>query len=374
MGLKADAMGFISSFHLPLLGFLAASFFIQGLEAQDCPKNWFKFERHCYGFYKTQLSWNDAETDCHSYGKDGHLASILSEQEMKSISSALLTNHEVLYKVWVGMYAQKGGKSKRMRWTDNSVVDYIPWAPRQPSNCYGKQHCVELFAQEIPNIGGGVSCRFEMGSPEKFATLSSAKDGIVLEPVGPKTQSPSVLPGFSWGLWLPIQARTASRMQMALASSLLLPVLAFLAANFVISGVEALHCPKGWLAFQGNCYGLINLKLPWRDAENDCQQYGKTSHLVSILSETEGDMIASHITTNYNNQENFWIGLYDPNGTQRWRWVDYSAIRYLPWEPGFPKMTRRSACGQLSFTTDFRKWSHTRCSKRAKYICMFKLL
>ncbi|XP_070803943.1 C-type lectin lectoxin-Thr1-like [Pituophis catenifer annectens] len=139
-------MGF-ASFRVPFLGFLVASFFIQGLEAVSCPLNWFLYEQHCYGFFENKLSWNDAETECSSHGKHAHLASILSEREMNSIASAILTNYGEAYRTWIGMYKVRGGKI-RMRWVDASVADYMPWAQNQPSNCQERQNCVELYSND----------------------------------------------------------------------------------------------------------------------------------------------------------------------------------------------------------------------------------
>uniref|UniRef100_A0A2D4MVW0 C-type lectin domain-containing protein n=2 Tax=Micrurus TaxID=8634 RepID=A0A2D4MVW0_9SAUR len=139
-------MGFISV-HVPFLGFLVASFFIQGLEAVSCPKHWYMFEDFCYGFFKEKLTWNEAESECATYGKDGHLASIHSEREMAFLSSALLMNYAERFRIWIGLYKLPGGKT-RFRWQDHSRGEYIPWAPHQPSNCKQNQNCVELYATD----------------------------------------------------------------------------------------------------------------------------------------------------------------------------------------------------------------------------------
>ncbi|XP_060545291.1 C-type lectin lectoxin-Thr1-like [Pantherophis guttatus] len=88
-------MGF-ASFCVPFLGFLVASFFIQGLEAVSCPLNWFLYEQHCYGFFENKLTWNNAET--------------------------------------------------RFRWLDAAVVEYVPWAPSEPSTYKGD--CVQIHGSD----------------------------------------------------------------------------------------------------------------------------------------------------------------------------------------------------------------------------------
>ncbi|XP_070803945.1 regenerating islet-derived protein 4-like [Pituophis catenifer annectens] len=135
-------MGF-ASFCVPFLGFLVASFFIQGLEAVSCPLNWFLYEQHCYGFFENKLTWNDAEIECSSHGKHAHLASIHTEREMETISSVILTGYKELFKIWIGMFKVPGKKGKiRMKWVDESVADYIPWAPSEPSK--NDWRCVQL--------------------------------------------------------------------------------------------------------------------------------------------------------------------------------------------------------------------------------------
>ncbi|XP_070803946.1 C-type lectin lectoxin-Thr1-like [Pituophis catenifer annectens] len=139
-------MGF-ASFCVSFLGFLVASFFIQGLEASTCPKHWYMFEDFCYALFKEKLTWNEAEADCNTYGKNGHLASILSEREMAFLSSALRTNFEKTYRIWIGLYKIRGGKT-RFRWSDHAKTQEIFWAHGQPSNCKKKQNCVELYTND----------------------------------------------------------------------------------------------------------------------------------------------------------------------------------------------------------------------------------
>ncbi|KAG8138544.1 putative C-type lectin protein, partial [Naja naja] len=80
------------------------------MEGVSCPNKWFLFEQNCYGFFETKLSWNDAETECTSHNKNTHLASILSEREMETISSVLLY-YEEPFSVWIGLFKNKRGKT-----------------------------------------------------------------------------------------------------------------------------------------------------------------------------------------------------------------------------------------------------------------------
>uniref|UniRef100_A0A670ZCG3 C-type lectin domain-containing protein n=1 Tax=Pseudonaja textilis TaxID=8673 RepID=A0A670ZCG3_PSETE len=87
--------------------------FRMDLETVSCPLDWFLYEQHCYGFFKDHLTWNDAETECATFGKWSHLASILSEREMDTISSYLLTNYAESFRIWIGLYKIKGANVSR---------------------------------------------------------------------------------------------------------------------------------------------------------------------------------------------------------------------------------------------------------------------
>ncbi|XP_026579428.1 C-type lectin lectoxin-Thr1-like, partial [Pseudonaja textilis] len=86
-------------------------------------------------------------SECITYGRDGHLASIHSDREMEFVSSALLMNYAEKFRIWIGLYKLPGGRT-RFRWQDHSRGEYIPWAVNQPSNCKRRQNCVELYTSD----------------------------------------------------------------------------------------------------------------------------------------------------------------------------------------------------------------------------------
>ncbi|XP_067324507.1 C-type lectin lectoxin-Thr1-like [Anolis sagrei] len=133
--------------HFTLLGLLLISFISQ-VSSITCPLNWFSHEQFCYYFSRTPLNWYDAETDCRTYGKTSHLASILSDRELRAVSSSLQIHYDEIYQIWIGLSSSSRGKYRLWRWADNSAVDYLPWADLQPSNCYKRQNCVELYGKD----------------------------------------------------------------------------------------------------------------------------------------------------------------------------------------------------------------------------------
>uniref|UniRef100_A0A670K9L4 C-type lectin domain-containing protein n=1 Tax=Podarcis muralis TaxID=64176 RepID=A0A670K9L4_PODMU len=74
-------------------------------------------------------------------------------------------------------------------------------------------------------------------------------------------------------------------------------------SHFVLSYTltAADRCPRGWLQYQGNCYGFFHNKLSWHEAEIECQSYGRGTHLTSILARAETLMKQGYV----------WIGLHD---------------------------------------------------------------
>ncbi|XP_032076961.1 uncharacterized protein LOC116511202 [Thamnophis elegans] len=201
---STPAMG-LASFRVSLFGFLVASFIIQGLEALSCPSKWFLYKDHCYGFFKNELSWQDAEvaflvaitstrriselqalstredlcvfhqdrvmlrlapsfipkTECQQYGQYAHLASVTSMMEQEMIASHIANNHITKKGVWIGLYD---------------------------------------------------SCM----------------------------------------MWL---------------ASFRVSLFGFLVASFIIQGLEAISCPRHWFMFENFCYGFFQEELSWYDAE-----------------------------------------------------------------------------------------------------------
>lgn len=103
---------------------------------------------------------------------------------------------------------------------------------------------------------------------------------------------------------------------------------------------QAGFCPREWLRYQGNCYGLFHEKLSWHEAEVRyeiskkvvknmgwitselhvlpsclqirCQSYGRGTHLASILTWSETLIVSKHISAYINEKGvDVWIGLHD---------------------------------------------------------------
>uniref|UniRef100_A0A8C3HBN9 C-type lectin domain-containing protein n=1 Tax=Chrysemys picta bellii TaxID=8478 RepID=A0A8C3HBN9_CHRPI len=98
-----------------------------------------------------------------------------------------------------------------------------------------------------------------------------------------------------------------------LCSSTYLTILFFTIVSTSLPGTEirAGSCPRGWLLFQGNCYGYFPQEKTWMEAEAECQHHWHGTHLASIHSAGENNMMAHYIKRYHRNSGPVWIGLFD---------------------------------------------------------------
>ncbi|XP_048356767.1 lithostathine-1-like isoform X3 [Sphaerodactylus townsendi] len=148
----------------------------------------------------------------------------------------------------------------------------------------------------------------------------------------------------------------------------------FLVAGPGPRGVAASSCPGGWMFYGGSCYGLLQDKMSWAEAEIDCQSQGTNGHLASISSKAEGAVLAKHIKASQQDCQNVWIGLHDPQRNRRWRWSDRSIVNYRPWAAGEPSNSANNEyCVELSCHTGYVAWNDENCKSERSYVCKFVL-
>lgn len=102
--------------------------------------------------YKSFLSANfdEAEQVCLSSG--AHLASIHSTTENRFVAGFTRTGEEYSSSnslTWIGLHQANYPADTTWTWTDGTAVDYLNWAPTQPSNSDGKEHCVEIYSDHL---------------------------------------------------------------------------------------------------------------------------------------------------------------------------------------------------------------------------------
>ncbi|KAF7643167.1 hypothetical protein LDENG_00244150 [Lucifuga dentata] len=90
------------------------------------------------------MTWVQAEKNCISMG--GNLASVHNTDEYYGIQSVIHRITNAYPDTWIGGYdaIQEG----EWLWSDGSPFDFQHWAPGQPDNLGGNQHCLRT------NYGG----------------------------------------------------------------------------------------------------------------------------------------------------------------------------------------------------------------------------
>ncbi|XP_063159156.1 C-type lectin LmsL-like [Candoia aspera] len=130
-------MGLLTYFSLCLLGIFFAGPFLQ-VEADTCAREWLPNQGNCYAYFDNKLTWQEAETECKSYGRGAHLASILRRAEALLVAEHISTYQQELSDVWIRLH--------NVRWTRNGTdgSPYKSWMSYQPDNDGNNEHCVEL--------------------------------------------------------------------------------------------------------------------------------------------------------------------------------------------------------------------------------------
>ncbi|XP_077327876.1 C-type lectin domain family 10 member A-like [Lithobates pipiens] len=131
-------------------------------------------------------------------------------------------------------------------------------------------------------------------------------------------------------------------------------------------------CSEGWRYYGLTCYYLSSDSIPWNASKKECEN--KEAHLVVINGEAEMKFLHGIA-----NEQTFWIGLTEEDGT--WRWVDGTSYDITPkfwgetqpddWKDhGFKGGEDGEDCATLRKTYD---WNDRHCSENINYICEKKM-
>ncbi|XP_044883084.1 C-type lectin BpLec-like [Mauremys mutica] len=143
--------------------------------------------------------------------------------------------------------------------------------------------------------------------------------------------------------------------------------------NPSLEGAQAGPCPRGWLLFHGYCYGYFTQGKTWIEAEAHCQHQRPGAHLVSIHSAGENNMLAHYIKRYHKIYSFFWIGLWDLEANQCWRWSDNSPFTFRAWDKGQPNnLVGNEHCAVLFYHKGFPKWHDYPCDSKFAFMCKRK--
>ncbi|XP_004713906.1 lithostathine-1-beta-like [Echinops telfairi] len=132
-----------------------------------------------------------------------------------------------------------------------------------------------------------------------------------------------------------------------------------------------ISCPEGTNAYGSYCYYFTQDHETWADADLYCQNM-HSGHLVSVLSQAEGNFVAALIKESSTDALNVWAGLYDPRRNRRWRWSSGSLVSYKAWASGSPSTDNPGYCMSLTSASGFQKWKDEDCETKFSFVCKFK--
>jgi hypothetical protein len=107
----------------------------QASSEKEVPKDATAFNKHHYKYFKIECSWQEAVAKCAKMG--GSLVSI-KDQETDQFLAKLSQGQ--CY--WAGASDKK--KEGEWLWLDGSKVTYTNWAPDEPDNWRGGEHCLVI--------------------------------------------------------------------------------------------------------------------------------------------------------------------------------------------------------------------------------------
>uniref|UniRef100_A0A182N197 Cubilin n=1 Tax=Anopheles dirus TaxID=7168 RepID=A0A182N197_9DIPT len=95
------------------------------------------------------------------------------------------------------------------------------------------------------------------------------------------------------------------------------------------------RCAFGWIATAQFCIASVERRLPWQEAEAECNRLG--GHLMSIRSGEDQqltDQLLFH-SPGYRDDNAYWIGASDLTVEGEFRWNDKFSFTYSNWFPGW---------------------------------------
>ncbi|XP_055974992.1 lithostathine-like [Sorex fumeus] len=133
-----------------------------------------------------------------------------------------------------------------------------------------------------------------------------------------------------------------------------------------------IRCPQHSFAYDNRCYAFYMSPKSWMDAAFKCRKrpYGD---LVSVLTESEANFVATLINESNNETPLVWIGLHDPSEgsfPNTWEWIASNVMDYVAWEYGVP--TGSGYRGTVSYRSGYKYWKGHDCTKHLPYVCKFR--
>ncbi|XP_066488787.1 C-type lectin domain family 4 member A-like isoform X2 [Tiliqua scincoides] len=196
-------------------------------------------------------------------------------------------------------------------------------------------------------------------------------------PVQPKASAenkapPAVLrklpPWFPWA---------TSGFLLLLTIVLLAVILFLLLGNSDKMYIRPSHNATDWHCLLNRLKGKGLDTADWENSRQNCRGMG--FDLVVVNSEVEQDFLRRHAKTLITRDRNYWIGLSDQAGQDKWQWVDDTPLNNSAefWRKGEPSNPmEKCAVMHISSSTPprppERNWNDIKCTERPYHICEAK--
>ncbi|XP_039204111.1 C-type mannose receptor 2 isoform X1 [Crotalus tigris] len=233
---------------------------------------WLKFQDAEYKFFDHHSTWVQAQRICTWF--QAELVSIHSQTELDFLGQNLKKfsrGQEEHWWIGLNTYENDG----RFRWSDDSLLNFISWAPGKPRLINKERKCVYMTAS-----------REDWGDQRCLTALP-----YICKRTNTTTVQPS-LPS------LPVPTPGS--------------------------------CAQGWHAFINKCFRIYSQeKVTWMEAKRKCEIQGGI--LATISNHLEQALITTFLP---NVTFDIWIGLHDSK--KEFLWVESEAVKYVNWAPGEP--------------------------------------
>ncbi|XP_064631810.1 C-type mannose receptor 2-like [Lineus longissimus] len=309
-----------------------------------CEKGWRGYQGHCYRVIRRKKQFKEAEKTCVRLG--GHLASANSALEFRFLVRIARKMHRDRTRrqagpsAWLGMKIDASIKPSRFTWTDGSRTEYKP-----PGEYKGdKGEIVARLLEERRQVNDIEPSRSYPFICERVPeTRKTSKPRNPKEHLN-KKQRHGHNPTYKRKNWhkketdaKTIKHRLGRRHEKDIKKAKVIGRKAHDRSDK--RKVEELEskCPGDWKRWSGYCYKYFATKLSFRSAEADCREYGRSSHLSSIHSRDELEMLMAMIPRPNATKRRVllvWVGMIIPEGQKpgnvTWKWTDGTSAAYEP--------------------------------------------
>ncbi|XP_033624642.1 macrophage mannose receptor 1-like [Asterias rubens] len=333
----------------------------------------------CYSFRSEEITWEEAENQCHSEG--AHLVSIADIKEQQFFYSRV--NYLSTGALWIG--ASDLGGEGGFRWTDGSPFNYFNWDSGEPNNDgLAGENCCDFYTgsgkwndnkcfQVRPYACKQIDYIQTYFIPSRLRKLDQT-NAVVIPSVWPEDcamaciKSPNCM-SFDYG-----RINMECRLNTQVSSGGLVPTDNLDPFDYYERDFSATtdappptlpsfyNCPSDdWLPYGDSCYYVQSDKTDFSSAQTQCQARMNNANLVSIANLNENNFVLSAInqdlTSDY--KSSAWIGMSDLSSEMYYEWLDGTEVTFTNWAYYEPNNQGTEDCVEIYMSSG--EWNDINC-------------